>query len=178
MFHYRKLEELLDDPINEKLFELYLKVKDSPRHIAIKAENLLNEVYYISAKISKDKNPVEHLVLYTKEIESDLGWYYGVDLVFPMLYAVLNVRKRIPQKLQALMNTLENQYGNTCYWKIFAQPLAVTTGKKKSNIITIDTTQLMNAMKNGKGIQIIQVQNANIEVKSPGNYIARNIINE
>ena len=76
------------------------------------------------------------------------------------------------------MNTLENQYGNTCYWKIFAQPLAVTTGKKKSNIITIDTTQLMNAMKNGKGIQIIQVQNANIEVKSPGNYIARNIINE
>ena len=41
----RKLEELLDDPVNEELYGLFLKVKDSPRHIAISAENLINRYH-------------------------------------------------------------------------------------------------------------------------------------
>jgi hypothetical protein len=35
------MEELLDDPLAESLYGLFLKVKDSPRHITIKPEIIL-----------------------------------------------------------------------------------------------------------------------------------------
>ena len=38
---HKKMEELLDDPLAESLYGLFLKVKDSPRHITIKPEIIL-----------------------------------------------------------------------------------------------------------------------------------------
>ena len=54
---HKKKEELLDDPLAESLYGLFLKVKDSPRHIAIKPEKLINEVYYICNRFYQDTNP-------------------------------------------------------------------------------------------------------------------------
>lgn len=112
----RKLEELLDDPVNEEIYGLFLKVKDSPRHIAISAENLINEVLYISSRFYQDDKPERNLGVYAVEAESDLGWHYAADIVMPLVYAVIMAQTKIPKKMTILLKSIELQYRSSAYW--------------------------------------------------------------
>ncbi len=169
-----KLNELLADPINEELYGLFLQVKDSPRHIAIKAESLFNEVYYLCSKLPKEKDPAGNLAMYAKEIETDLGWHYGADLVFPMMYAVLNAKKRLPKKMQKLMDNIKECFGESVYWKTFTQPLVIAS-RKQLRAIRIDTRDLLEKLERYQGVPLIQVQQAEIYVNSPGNIVGKEI---
>ena len=165
---HKKIEELLDDPLVEEVYGLFLQVKDSPRHIAITAENLLNEVFYICSKFYQDNNPEEHLGKYTQEIESDLGWHYASDLVMVIAYVVLGNRSRIPQKIQRVRNAIKFQYQQIYYWRVFCKREYRSARKKSEKVKVVNLQDL--AKMTDKTI-IIQVNNADINVNSPGNQI-------
>lgn len=113
----RNMEELLDDPLAESLYGLFLKVKDSPRHIAIKPEKLINEVFYISSQMYEDSAPGSHLDIYAHEIEADLGWTYGAEVVMPMIYAAVKSQGRKPKRIDDMLQSVENSYNKNPYWK-------------------------------------------------------------
>jgi hypothetical protein len=168
------VEDITDDPLGEELYGLFLKIKDSPRHISIKAETLFNEVYDMSSRLEHDKNPSEHLEEYAKDVERNLGWHYGVDLVFPMSYAVLKCKKRQSKKVQILLETIEHRYRDSIYWETFTQRLFVKN-KRKIRKLSIDTEELLQCLKEYHGIPYIQVQQADIYVNSPGNIVSKEI---
>lgn len=124
---HKTKEELLDDPLAESLYGLFLKVKDSPRHIAISPENLINEAYYIVNQIYQEDNPKDCLNRYAHEIELDLGWKYAIDIVMPMVYVVLRVQKRIPKRIEEVVKQIEGIYHQNCYWDVFC---GLANGKK------------------------------------------------
>ena len=163
---HKKIEELLDDPLVEEIYGLFLQVKDSPRHIAIKAENLLNEVFYICSKFYQENNPEEHLGEYAQEIESDLGWHYASDLVMVIAYVVLGNRSRIPQKIQRIRQSIKFQYQHIYYWDVFCEREYRVAREKPVKVINLQDLAKMT----DKTI-IIQVNNADINVNSPGNQI-------
>lgn len=167
-----KMEEILDDPLNEEVYGLFLQVKDSPRHIAIKAESLFNEVYYICSKFYQDNNPVEHLSFYVQEIESDLGWHYADDLVMPIAYVVLGSRKRIPLKIKMLMDAIKENYQPVEYWKVFCEREYKSLKNNSNKTKIIDLNEL--AKRCDKTI-IIQVADAKISVNTSGNIIGKTI---
>jgi hypothetical protein len=163
---HKKIEEFLDDPLVEEIYGLFLQVKDSPRHIAIKAENLLNEVFYICSRFYQDNNPEEHLGEYAQEIESDLGWHYASDLVMVIAYVVLGNRSRIPQKIQRIRQSIKFQYQHIYYWDVFCEREYRVARKKPVKVINLQDLAKMT----DKTI-VIQVNNADINVNSPGNQI-------
>ncbi len=122
-------EELLDDPLAESLFGLFLKVKDSPRHIAFKPEKLINEVYYICNRFYQDANPSAMIDSYAHDIESDMGWSYATELVMSMAYIVVKSQRKNPDRVEELLQTIEEHYKYNCYWNE-CQQLVV---KQKSN---------------------------------------------
>jgi hypothetical protein len=109
-------EELLDDPLAESLFGLFLKVKDSPRHIAFKPEKLINEVYYICNRFYQDANPCAMIDSYAHDIESDMGWSYATELVMSMAYIVVKSQRKNPDRVEELLQTIEEHYNFNCYW--------------------------------------------------------------
>lgn len=117
---HKKMEELLDDPLAESLYGLFLKVKDSPRHITIKPEIILNEVYLICNRIYQDTEPSNLIEDYEHEIESDMGWHYARELVMPMIYALIKGQKKNPPKVDCALVAIERKYNKSCYWPTFA----------------------------------------------------------
>lgn len=140
---HKTIEELLDDPLAEGLYGLFLKVKDSPRHISIKPELLINEAYRISNLFYQDDNPKDRLDLYAHEIELDLGWKYAVDLVMSMVYVILKAQGKNPSKVQSAIGSIEKYYHNNIYWNTFCgMSIGLSPHKvkqKKSPAIVIDS---------------------------------------
>lgn len=134
---HRTKEELLEDPLAEGLYGLFLKVKDSPRHISIKPEVLINEVYYVTNLFYQDTDPSGSIDLYAHEIESDLGWRYAADLVMIMAYALLKTQKS-QKKLELLLHAIENKYRFCCYWDPCHALSVGTPHKKKPGIYFSD----------------------------------------
>ena len=114
---HKKMDELLDDPIAESLYGLFLQVKDSPRHISIKPEKLINEVFFIRSKILQDPKPCENLEAYAHEIETDLGWAYSADIVMPMIYLSLVWAGRTSKKVSIVKTYIEKCYHRSIYWR-------------------------------------------------------------
>ena len=139
----KKMEELLDDPVAESLYVLYLKVKDSPRHITIKPELLLNEAYFISNRIYQDKEPSEMIEVYEHEIESDMGWHYAKDLVMPMAYALISCQTKRPQYVDKTLMAIRDKYIKSSYWSVFSSmpnPRHVTIRKDRNHSQVLDMT--------------------------------------
>ncbi len=114
---HKTMDELLDDPLAESLYGLFLKVKDSPRHISFKPENLINEVYYICNRFYQDPDPCSLMTDYEREIESDMGWRYATDLVMTMAYIVMIKQRKTSKKIQELLTIIERSYRGSQYWR-------------------------------------------------------------
>ena len=139
----KKMEELLDDPVAESLYGLFLKVKDSPRHITIKPELLLNEAYFISNRIYQDKEPSDMIEVYEHEIESDMGWHYAKDLVMPMAYALISCQTKRPQYVDKTLMVIQDKYVNSSYWSAFSSmsiPSHESNRKDRNHSRVIDMT--------------------------------------
>ncbi len=158
--------KILEDPVGEALYGLFLKVKDSPRHIAIKAENLINEVFHVCALFSKDRKPEEHLKLYAHQIEQDLGWHYAAELVMPMAYGVCRLLERKSKKNERLLSAIEQNYQCSCYWQTFLAMKPQPTDL---------TAAILKMKQNSNKPIIIHVGQADINLYSGGNIIGNNI---
>ena len=143
---HKKKEELLDDPLAESLYGLFLKVKDSPRHIAIKPEKLINEVYYICNRFYQDANPSAMIDEYAHEIETDLGWSYARSLVMSMAYVVLRSQKNLPPKIKQLVISIEKVYSDSYYWNESQQLLK--SQKSTESPVFYNSFDLPSLLKN------------------------------
>lgn len=143
---HKKMEELLDDPLAESLYGLFIKVKDSPRHITIKPEKLINEVFFICNRFYQDANPSAMIDEYAHEIETDLGWSYAKSLVMSMAYVVLRSQKNLPKKLELLVDSIEEGYRDSCYWSESKQLLK--SQKSTENPLFYNSSDLSSLMKN------------------------------
>lgn len=137
----RKLEELLDNPVNEEIYGLFLRVKDSPRHIAISAENLINEVLYICSKFYQDDRPDKKLGVYVIEVGADLGWHYAADIVMPLAYALINAQRTIPKKIKVLLKSIESLYHSNSYWDKCSH-LTIKNKPTKAKNVSIEAQNL------------------------------------
>lgn len=117
-------EELLDDPVAESLFGLFRQVANSPRHIDIKPERLINEVYYIISLLYQDSQRDDCLERCAHEIKLDLGWKYAEELVMPMAYVVGRLQRRVPRRVENLLQAIADNYRHSCYWDACQQTLA------------------------------------------------------
>lgn len=167
---FKRVEDIKEDAINDELYGLFLKVKDSPRHIGIKPENLFNEVYGVCDRISHDKSPEEHLDIYAKEIEQDMGWHYAVDLVMTMVYNVIRLKKKETEKNKRILSAIEHTYQHNCYW----QPFLNVQPRRADLAATILQLKRQLAKKKEQPI-VIQVGDANINLYSGGNIIGNTI---
>ena len=158
--------EIVADPVKEDLLGLFSKVKDSPRHIAIKAERLIDEAYRICAAFYHDKHPADHLTAYSQEIESDMGWHYASEIVMSMAYNILKVKGRKTKKISQVMTAIENMYHNSCYWPAFQ----MLEPRRSAAVVTIG-----NQKDYTHGLPIIIQGNASINLYSPGNFISKKI---
>lgn len=134
---HKTKEEMLDDPLAESLYGLFLKVKDSPRHISIKPEVVINEVYYVTNQFYQDADPSASIDIYAHEIESDLGWRYAADLVMIMSYALVKTQ-RSQKKIESLVKAIENKYRFSPYWNPCHSLSVGTPHKKKPGIYFSD----------------------------------------
>lgn len=141
---HKKMKEMLDDPLAESLYGLFLKVKDSPRHINIKPELILNEVYFISNEIYKDTEPCEMIDVYEHEIESDMGWHYAKDLVMPMVYALINCQKKRPPYVDKALLVIQDKYVKSSYWPIFSSMTNPRHACQKNIYITLNIQNDIN----------------------------------
>lgn len=151
---HKKMEELLDDPVAESLYGLFLKVKDGPRHITIKPELLLNEVYCISNKIYQDKEASDMIEVYEHEIESDMGWHYAKDLVMPMIYALIGCQKKRPQYVDKALMVIEHKYNKSSYWPVFSsmpQPQH-TSVRKQSQVLDMTMKEIQRNLSIYQGL--------------------------
>ncbi len=175
-------EGILEDSVLEEMYGLFLMVKDSPRHIAIKPEKLIGEVSYICNKFREDESAKDHLDDYAREIEEDMGWRYATDLVMSMAHFALTRQKRLSKRIGALAGSIERMYGSCCYWSAFHRK----DSKPKSQIrervedyVSVVLSQLKGQFGKGVTPQIVfKVQQAEINVNCPGNQIVREQMNE
>lgn len=151
---HKKMEELLDDPVAESLYGLFLKVKDGPRHITIKPELLLNEVYCISNKIYQDKEASDMIEVYEHEIESDMGWHYAKDLVMPMIYALICCQKKRPQYVDKALMVIEHKYNKSSYWPVFSSMPHPqhTSVRKQSQVLDMTMKEIQRNLSIYQGL--------------------------
>ena len=89
----RKMSEYLEEPLNQKLYQVYLGVKRKTPSQDFHTLRLFNEVYYICSRIIYENNPAPDLNDYIQAIKNDMGWDYPTSVVMQMVYAVLSLRK-------------------------------------------------------------------------------------
>ena len=199
----KTLDEILEDPVLEEAYGLFLRVKDSPRHIAFKPETLFNEVLAICTRMYEDKMPAEHLEHYAHDIYLDMGWHYAVDLVMTMAYALIKLQPKNPPSIQELLISIESQYQHNSYWAAFLQmnkrqapvrkrkPLQMIPPDDIRAVVGQLNQQLAKVNGSSAGpivfnlsisneikgpIDRLRVDKAEIYVESPGNNIAKQII--
>lgn len=84
------MDDFLSSPLNKKLYEAYLQVKDAPFRISIPDIQLFNELYYLcTALIAKE--------IQFKELEQEIFAYFGrdyaKDLLISLIYSVFTLQK-------------------------------------------------------------------------------------
>jgi hypothetical protein len=117
----RQKERLINDSVAEALLGLFQKVKDSPRHISIRGEQLLDEVHMLCTSFYKDRRPEARLQEYARQVEQDMGWHYAVELVMSMAYNVMRLKNTKSRKIEHLLANMEQNYRHCCYWQHFLQ---------------------------------------------------------
>lgn len=138
---------IFDDPVDEELYGLFLKVKYSPRHIPIKADLLLKEVKSVCNRLKQDKQAEKHLTEYEQNILSNLGWHYAPSLIMSMAYGMMRMKGKQTRKAACLMAALEQAYGHCCYWQAFsqAQPPRITIRRPKTIIYQVQHLHVAHA---------------------------------
>lgn len=136
-----------DDPVDEELYGLFLKVKDSPRHIPIKADLLLKEAKNVCEGLYQDKQAEKHLTEFEQNILTNLGWHYAPSLIMSMVYGMMRMKGKQTRKAARLMDALEQAYGHCCYWHAFhkAQLPRITIRRPKTIIYQVQHLHVAHA---------------------------------
>ncbi len=115
------LKEFLQEPINEKLYEVYLNIKRLSPSQDFQTLQLFNEVYYLCTKIIYENASETNLNLYIQEIKADMGWNYPSSIVINMIYAVLSLREGNNGHVNKMINVIKDHYKMSLCKNLFYQ---------------------------------------------------------
>ena len=89
------MEEFLREPINERLYDFYLELKNARWHFGQDNNALLlfNEIYYQLTKIEYENNPDFNMDEYTQEIDDKIGKKHSIIFVYKLFFAFLLLRQ-------------------------------------------------------------------------------------
>lgn len=117
----KELDEFLQDHyLNEKLYDIFLDVKDSYYNLKISADKIFNEVYYQCTRLMLDPHPESRVWEYLNEAKENTGWRYTSDLVFSMVYAILLLQPSISRPIERFLRVLKGKALNECYFDAFS----------------------------------------------------------
>lgn len=116
----KTMGEFLKEPLNQKLYEVYLGVKRNAPSQDFQTLRLFNEVYYICSCIVYENHPDADLNEYIQEIKNDLGWDYPSSLALNMVYAVLALRKDNSEEVKSTIQKIRKHYRMDVYKSPFS----------------------------------------------------------
>lgn len=109
------MEEFLCEPINERLFDFYLELKNTRWHFGPDNSVLLlfNEIYYQLTKIEYENNLDFNMDEYTQEIEAKTGKEHSIIFVFKIFFAFLLLRQNNSNVARLFQDHVFNRYKST-----------------------------------------------------------------
>ena len=112
------MEDFLHEPINERLYDFYLELKNTRWHFGPddSAVLLFNEIYYQLTKLEYEYNFDYNFNFddYTQEIEANrAGKEHGVIFVFKMFFAFLLLRQNNTSVAKAFQRSIYYHYHRT-----------------------------------------------------------------
>lgn len=167
----KRMSEFLEEPLNKKLYEVYLNIKRKVPSQDFQTLKLFNEVYYQCCRIVSANDPDIDLDDIIKEIKEDLGWEYSTSLVVNMIYAVLSLRKGNSKEVKEVLLKIERHHCLSQY----KTPIYMMTETCKANYEFYDLEKYFNTPDVPVSISIPLPSLNNIE---NGIHITLNINNE
>ena len=168
----KTMGEFLKEPLNQKLYEVYLDVKRNAPSQDFQTLELFNEVYYMCARIVYENQHDADLDSYIKEIKKDLGWDYPSSIVLNMIYAVLALRKGNSKEISSTIQKIRKHYRMDEYKSPFSKFVDGEKSTGKTYHVDFENRTMIDSVRQakkqalklaGKGRTI--VQNITIENK-------------
>jgi len=109
------MEEFLREPINERLYDFYLELKNTRHHFGPdnSAVLLFNEIYYQLTRVEYERNLDFNLDDYTQEIEANTGKEHSITFVYKMFFAFLLLRQNNSNVARYFQDIIFFRYNKT-----------------------------------------------------------------
>lgn len=109
------MEEFLREPINERLYDFYLELKNTRHHFGPdnSAVLLFNEIYYQLTRVEYEHNLDFNLDDYTQEIEANTGKEHSITFVYKMFFAFLLLRQNNSNVARYFQDIIFFRYNKT-----------------------------------------------------------------
>ncbi len=102
--------EYLKEPLNKKLYQVYLTIRRNNPSQHFDSLKLFNLVYSLCARVVYENDTSPKLNGYIKEIKTAMGWSYPTSMVLNMVYAVLSLRKGNSDEVMTFLEKIEIHY--------------------------------------------------------------------
>ena len=184
------MEGFLIEPLNQKLYEVYLGMKRKIPSQDFQTLKLFNEVYYQCSKIVVENKTDADLNAIISDVKDNLGWEFSSSLVINMIYAILSLRKGNTVEIDSLVKKIESHYKLGQY----KTPFYELAESCKANVDTFEfephvsqdmLLSYFKKLKSQTGQDFIQITvNLNnhfngeiksVNVNSPGNIVGKEI---
>ncbi len=142
----REMKEFQKDPLNQKIFEVYLNIRRNSPLQDFHTLQLFNEVYYLCSRVVYENEPEPYLDDYIQEIKRDLGWDYSTSTVLSMIYCVLSLRQGNSIEVNNFLKKIENHYRFETYKTPFN--LFVEEEKRKNLSYNIEIGTILLSVEN------------------------------
>lgn len=194
------LSEFLKEPLNEKLYQVCLNIKRRSPSQDFQTLRLYNEVYRLCSQVVYENSKSPDLKDYISRIKEDMGWDYPTSVVLNMIYAVLSLRRgnseevimfldcirkhyKMDERKNPFTNFVEEEQLQHHQYDIIAvdcsdhsfSPSKTGGSSERTLILKLEVDDSTKSNIQHRDIPFIYVQNATIEVLSPGNTIAKEI---
>ena len=106
----KTMAEFLKEPLNKKLYDVYMGIKKNAPLQDFHTLGLFNEVYYQCSRIIIENNRDLNLSSVISEIKENLGWDYSSSIVVNMIYAVLSLRHGNTEEINDVLYKIKKHY--------------------------------------------------------------------
>lgn len=105
-----------ESPLNYSLYKCLREVK--PRHqINMSMVDILNEVYFICIKASRDQTPGDNVnERYITDVKTNTGSSLSTELIFCLVYMVLSTQRHIPYPLDCFHKAISQYVYSSNIW--------------------------------------------------------------
>lgn len=173
----KKMKEFLSEPLNQKIYEVYLNIKRDGVIKDYETLKLFNEVYYQCSRIVNSEKQEINLNDIISDVKKTLGWHFSSSLVVNMIYAVLALRRNNSPSVVHLISSIKKHYRLETYETPFSKMVKECSERDEWYIIDFPVnkhTQTLSSNDSGYQQIINLTININNKIRKIGNFIMDN----